>query len=164
VPPVAGRLRVQIRFIAMIKPRFKSEAHGCIQWRKNFRQTGNARPTTKNEGAAGPKIEALSGAGQGPPAPKQGRPNMAYMQNIDCHAARPAEAAAGPDVMFELGMMYAAGSSVPLDLIEAHKWFNLAAAKGFAAAAEHRREVAELMSAAEIAKAQRAARAWLTLH
>lgn len=89
---------------------------------------------------------------------------MAYFQTIDQGAAMPAEAAASPQVMFELGMMYAAGRAVPVNLVEAHKWFNLAAAKGFSEAAQLRREIAEMMSEMEIAEAQRAARAWLTLH
>lgn len=89
---------------------------------------------------------------------------MAYVQTFDLGAAAPAEAAASPQTMFELGMMYSAGNAVPMNLVEAHKWFNLAAAKGLSEAARLRREIAELMSEAEIAEAQRAARAWLTLH
>lgn len=68
------------------------------------------------------------------------------------------------EVFFELGMMYAAGRSVPTDLVLAHKWFNLAAMRGNSAAPRLRREIAEEMSAAEIAAAQRAARDWLTTH
>ena len=38
----------------------------------------------------------------------------------------------GPDGkdFFELGMMYTLGSSVPVDYVSAHKWFNLAAMAG----------------------------------
>jgi uncharacterized protein len=68
------------------------------------------------------------------------------------------------EVFFELGMMYAAGRSVPPDLVLAHKWFNLAAMRGNGDATRLRREIAEEMSAAEIAAAQRAARDWLTTH
>jgi uncharacterized protein len=68
------------------------------------------------------------------------------------------------EVFFELGMMYAAGRSVPTDLVLAHKWFNLAAMRGNGEATRLRREIAEEMSAAEIAAAQRAARDWLTTH
>ncbi len=78
-------------------------------------------------------------------------------------AAR-AEAAASPEVLFELGMMFATGRSAPVDLVAAHKWFNLAALKGRVDAIALRREVAELMSAAEIAAAQRDARAWIAQH
>jgi hypothetical protein len=68
------------------------------------------------------------------------------------------------EVFFELGMMYASGRSVPADLVLAHKWFNLAAMRGNGEATRLRREIAEEMSAAEIAAAQRAARDWLTTH
>ena len=37
-------------------------------------------------------------------------------------------------MVFDLGMMYATGRSVAIDLVAAHKWFNLAAAKGKQAA------------------------------
>jgi hypothetical protein len=76
----------------------------------------------------------------------------------------PAEIGTGPitaDTMFELGMMYASGREVPVDLITAHKWFNIAAMKGHGEAAQLRREVAAEMTDAEIGQAQRAARDWL---
>jgi len=62
---------------------------------------------------------------------------------------------------FERGIVYASGREVEIDLVEAHKWFNIAAARGHAAGAQMRREIAELMSDAEIGLAQRAARDWL---
>jgi len=46
-------------------------------------------------------------------------------------------------------------------LVSAHKWFNLAAVKGNTEAIRLRREIANQMSDAEIAVAQRAARDWL---
>ena len=70
----------------------------------------------------------------------------------------------GGEALFELGMMYSAGNSVPVDLVSAHKWFNLAAMKGHADAARLRREIAAEMTDAEIGKAQLAAREWLKLH
>ena len=79
----------------------------------------------------------------------------------------PAELGTGPitaDTMFELGMMYASGREVPVDLISAHKWFNIAAMKGHGEAAQLRREVAAEMKDAEIGQAQRAARDWLKAH
>jgi hypothetical protein len=51
-----------------------------------------------------------------------------------------------------------------VNLVAAHKWFNLAALKGRADAIRLRREVAEMMSEVEIAIAQREARAWMTAH
>jgi uncharacterized protein len=73
-------------------------------------------------------------------------------------------ASMGGEALFELGMMYSAGNSVPVDLVSAHKWFNLAAMKGYADAARLRREIAAEMTDAEIGKAQLAAREWLKLH
>ena len=69
--------------------------------------------------------------------------------------------APGVDTYFELGMMYSVGRSVPIDFVSAHKWFNLAALRGNQDAIRLRREIAEQMSEAEVAQAQRAARAWL---
>lgn len=65
------------------------------------------------------------------------------------------------DALYELGIMHAAGRSVPADLVTAHKWFNIAAMKGHAEAARMRREIAAEMTDAEIGQAQRAARDWL---
>jgi uncharacterized protein len=65
------------------------------------------------------------------------------------------------DMFFRLGMMYSTGADVPTDYVSAHKWFNLAAMRGNPEAARLRREIAAQMSDAEIATAQRAARAWL---
>jgi uncharacterized protein len=68
------------------------------------------------------------------------------------------------DTMFGLGMMFASGREVPVDLITAHKWFNIAAMKGHGEAPQLRREVAAEMKDAEIGQAQRAARDWLKTH
>ena len=68
------------------------------------------------------------------------------------------------DGCFVLGMTYSAGAGVAVDLIEAHKWFNLAAMRGHADAAQLRREIAEQMADPEIGRAQRAARDWLKSH
>ncbi len=66
------------------------------------------------------------------------------------------------DACFDLGVCYQTGTSgVDVDLIEAHKWFNLASVAGSTAAQAARAEVAEDMTAREIATAQRAARDWL---
>ena len=68
---------------------------------------------------------------------------------------------AAEDVFFQLGMMYSTGGDVPTDYVTAHKWFNISAMRGNADAIRLRREIAEQMSDAEIAAAQRAARNWL---
>ena len=69
-----------------------------------------------------------------------------------------------PDALFELGLMYCSGREVPLNLVQAHKWFNLAAQRGNSGAKRYRIELAAEMSKAEIAEAQRQARAWLAKH
>jgi TPR repeat protein len=65
---------------------------------------------------------------------------------------------------FELGMSYMTGTDVPVDLVSAHKWFNLAAMSGYGDANRLRREIADEMTTAEITTAQRAARHWITTH
>ncbi|MCH4893510.1 MULTISPECIES: sel1 repeat family protein [unclassified Sphingomonas] len=68
------------------------------------------------------------------------------------------------DAYFDLGMVYSSGSGgVGIDLIEAHKWFNLAAMTGDTRAQLCRAEVADEMTAREIALAQKQARAWLQM-
>jgi TPR repeat protein len=77
--------------------------------------------------------------------------------------SRLADAARGDaDACFDLGIAYSSGAGgLEVDLIEAHKWFNLSALSGSVRAAECRAEVADEMTAREIAEAQRQARAWL---
>jgi TPR repeat protein len=66
------------------------------------------------------------------------------------------------DALFDLGVVYSTGrGGVAVDLIEAHKWFNLAALSGSTRGQECRAEIALEMTAREIAEAQRQARAWL---
>ena len=85
-----------------------------------------------------------------------------FQGHIDLDMAIPVEASAIPDVLFERGLYWASGRSGVVNLVAAHKWFNLAAVKGRADAIQMRREVAEMMSEVEIATAQRGARAWMT--
>ncbi|MFH1340884.1 MAG: hypothetical protein ABIL01_06670 [Pseudomonadota bacterium] len=87
-----------------------------------------------------------------------------FQGQIDLEAAIPVQATAIPDLLFERGLYWASGRSGVVNLVAAHKWFNLAALKGRTEAIEMRREVAELMSEVEIAMAQREARAWITSH
>jgi len=68
------------------------------------------------------------------------------------------------DILFELGMMYATGRDCEPDVVAAHKWFNIAAIKGSERAAELRAELSVSMSKAEIARALREAREWMTMH
>ncbi len=64
---------------------------------------------------------------------------------------------------YELGVIWSTGShGVDCDLIEAHQWFNLAAAQGHQEAAWCRTDISDEMTAREIAEAQRRARQWLS--
>lgn len=68
------------------------------------------------------------------------------------------------DALYDLGVAFSTGShGCVCDLVEAHKWFNIAAARGHEEAAWCRADVAEEMTAREIAEAQRRAREWLKL-
>jgi uncharacterized protein len=89
------------------------------------------------------------------------------MARVDMIAHDMAEAAAqggAPDALFELGLQYCAGRDVPLDLVQAHKWFNLAAMRGNEEAKRYRLEISSEMTKAQIAEAQRQARTWLSVH
>jgi uncharacterized protein len=87
-----------------------------------------------------------------------------HQGHFDLDTAMPVTQTAIPDVLFERGLYWASGRSGVVNLVAAHKWFNLAALKGRSDAISLRREVAEQMSDAEIATAQREARAWITAH
>jgi len=65
------------------------------------------------------------------------------------------------DAMYSLGILYSTGDGVPLDYIQAHKWFNLAAMMGNGDARDWRGQLAAEMSQLEIADAQKQARAWM---
>ena len=77
--------------------------------------------------------------------------------------SRMADAAAGDvEALFELGVTFSTGrGGVMVDLIEAHKWFNLGALSGDTRSQQCRAEISVEMSAREIAEAQRQARSWL---
>lgn len=87
-----------------------------------------------------------------------GDPDAFFARNL-------AAAAAGDnDACHALGVACSTGShELACDLIEAHKWFNLAASRGHEEAALCRADIADEMSAREIAEAQRRAREWLAL-
>ena len=82
----------------------------------------------------------------------------------DLVVARCLAAAAQGDVSayFDLGVAFSTGSNgLDCDLIEAHKWFNLAASQGHEEATWCRADISDEMTAREIAEAQRRARQWL---
>jgi hypothetical protein len=89
------------------------------------------------------------------------------MARLDWSAREVVEFAAqggAPDALFELGLMYCSGREVEMNLIEAHKWFNIAAMRGNDEARRYRLEISSEMSKAEIAEAQRQAREWMRVH
>lgn len=86
-------------------------------------------------------------------------------EQLDLVVAQCLAAAAQGDVsaLFDLGVTYSTGSNgVECDLVEAHKWFNIAAARGHEEASWSRADISEEMTAREIAEAQRRARRWLS--
>jgi len=94
---------------------------------------------------------------------KKGARKMARM-DISTEKAELAAQTAMPDALFELGMLYATGRDVDADLVAAHKWFNLAAARGNRSALSYRLELAREMSSEQVAEAQKLAREWLQTH
>ncbi|MBC2884773.1 sel1 repeat family protein [Ochrobactrum sp. CM-21-5] len=67
-------------------------------------------------------------------------------------------------ILLEMGLKYAIGRDCEIDVIEAHKWLNIAAIRGNAKAARMRNQVAATMSKGELAAALRGAREWMTAH
>ena len=66
------------------------------------------------------------------------------------------------EALYGLGVAFSTGSrGCACDLVEAHKWFNIAASMGHEEAAYCRADVADEMTARDIAEAQRQARRWL---
>ena len=68
------------------------------------------------------------------------------------------------DALYQLGLMYCVGRDVGVNLVEAHKWFNLAALRGNEDAKVYRSEISREMTKKQIAAAQKSAREWLKLH
>ena len=82
------------------------------------------------------------------------------MADIETQGTEPEDA----EECFALGMSYSSGAGVPVDLVQAHKWFNISALRGHPDGAGLRREIAAQMTDSEIGNAQRAARDWLKTH
>lgn len=66
--------------------------------------------------------------------------------------------------LYELGLNYATGHGVERNLVEAHKWLNLASVHGSRAAEVDRDEVARELSRREIRQALKLAREWNATH
>ncbi|MCO7726570.1 hypothetical protein L614_001500000620 [Ochrobactrum sp. J50] len=67
-------------------------------------------------------------------------------------------------ILLEMGMKFAIGRDCEIDVVEAHKWLNIAAIRGSEKAARMRNQVAATMSKGELAAALRGAREWMTAH
>lgn len=88
------------------------------------------------------------------------KPAQSQMDILYASAAR-----GDAQACFELGIAYSCGTAgVGIDLIEAHKWFNLAALAGSEQGQNMRSEVADEMTAREVIGAQKRARAWLVMN
>ena len=59
------------------------------------------------------------------------------------------------DAQYRLGALYLRGHGVPKDVVRAHAWLSLAAMRGSKSARERRVEVEAMMSAAELAEAEK---------
>lgn len=86
---------------------------------------------------------------------------MARIEMSDVQKAEMAARSGATDALFHLGLIYSTGRDREPDLIDAHKWFNLAAMQGNGAAREYRADIARELSADQISEAQRRAREWL---
>jgi uncharacterized protein len=91
----------------------------------------------------------------------EGNARMAYADiNIEAPEAHLTKDAL-PEELYRIGLIYSEGMDVAVDLVAAHKWFNLAASRGHREARLCRQEMAEMMSGDEVQKAQKAAREWM---
>jgi uncharacterized protein len=98
---------------------------------------------------------------QSPHCKAYGRGQMARLQLADYGIEESTDYGSSPDALFQLGLRYCVGRDVDIDLIEAHKWFNLAAMRGNDDAKQYRSEISREMSRIQISRAQRMAREWL---
>jgi hypothetical protein len=96
------------------------------------------------------------------------------MLNVELSGQEPSDVACGVETCgieicdvescFARGIDCSSGRDVEIDMVEAHKWFNIAASRGHKEGVQMRREVAAMMSDSEKGRAQRAARDWLKAH
>ena len=83
---------------------------------------------------------------------------MAQMHEIGALVGRASKG--NGEAAFELGMAYSSGSGgLPVDLVQAHRWLNVATLCGYAPAAAWRQEIAMEMEGRDVVEAQRLARA-----
>lgn len=86
---------------------------------------------------------------------------MAFAEfEIEFEPTEGLSASSDGDAFYRAGLAFSLGETVEMDLVEAHKWFNLAAAKGHEVARDLRQEMADQMSREDIRQALKAAREW----
>ncbi len=68
------------------------------------------------------------------------------------------------DAQFNLGVMYRKGQGVIQDYVQAHMWFNIAAANGYEDAKKGRNLAEKSMTATDISRAQKLAKEWMEKH
>jgi len=92
--------------------------------------------------------------------PKDGA--AAYERSDNAARLRPLAKQGDASAQYKLGLMYAEGRGVPQDYLQAHKWFNLSAARSLAKrnVAVSMRELVAILTPAQIAEAQKLAREW----
>lgn len=83
---------------------------------------------------------------------------------VQAEALMSATAILSGEEMYRLGLEASVGGDGEFDLINAHKWFNLAAMMGNLEARTYRAELAREMTPDEVAEAQRLAREYLSTH
>ena len=82
---------------------------------------------------------------------------------IQVHSYKETETTESQDrILLEVGLKYAIGRDCEINVIEAHKWLNIAAIRGNAKAERMRNQLAVTMSKGELAAALRGAREWMT--
>ena len=83
---------------------------------------------------------------------------------VEAGYSQPAMGILSSDEMYRLGLEASVGADERVNLVTAHKWFNLAAMMGNPEARTYRAELAREMAPEAVAEAQRLAREYLSMH
>ena len=68
------------------------------------------------------------------------------------------------DAQYKLGKMYREGLGVTQDYVQAYKWYNIVAQKGYGGGYKYMTKIEKYMTPAQIAEAQKLAREWMESH
>jgi len=139
---------------------FRSMAPAGSSYARSVLGTRSVPRSSKTPSRPAPQSTRL----ERPQSPNTGQPDPSSPQAFPAYlsAARAGDA----NAQSQVGYMYAVGLGVARDLVEAHKWTNIAAARLPAgkvreASISNRNAAAAQMTPAQILKAQRLARDWL---